>query len=127
MWIVFAFWAAFGTTVALLATSLWTGWTGRRRLHLRLAPTALVVLAVTIVLTERLASVRHFPPQEMEIHLWFAKIGAALALPVLVTGLVLIRRPGWRRAHRVCVLLFLTGVLVATGTGIWVFSLSTPA
>lgn len=121
-----AFWASFLVTLALLAGAVWTGWRGRRRLHFVVAPAAIAMLAVTVVLTERLARAVSFPEQEMAIHLAFAKTGAVLVLPVVVTGLLTVRWRRWKRAHLACVGLFFAVVLIATGTGIWVFSLSTP-
>lgn len=121
-----AFWIAFVATLATLAGALWTGFRRRRRAHLLLGPVSLVCLAVAILLAERLASVRDFPREPLRIHLWFAKSGALLALPVIVTGLLLWRSPRWRVAHRVCVVLFVAVTLIATGTGLWIFSQSTP-
>jgi hypothetical protein len=120
-----AFWASFAVTLALLLGAVWTGFRGRRRAHLRLAPLALVALAVTIVLTEQLLRAVRFPERELGIHLWFAKSGAALVVPVVVTGLLTVRNRRWRRLHRAAVGLFFLCALTATGTGIWVFSLST--
>jgi hypothetical protein len=62
----------------------------------------------------------------MRIHLWFAKSGAALVVPVVVTGLLNVRRPGFRKIHAISVGLFFLVALIATGTGIWVFTLATP-
>jgi len=120
------FWCSFVTTLALLAGALWTGWRARRRAHLWLAPLAIVALAVTVVLTERLLRAAEFPQQAMRIHLAFAKTAAVLVVPVILSGLWLLRRPRARRLHLVCVGLFLALAVAATGTGIWVFSLSTP-
>lgn len=120
------FWIAFGVTLASLVTTLITGFTHRRRAHFWAAPTTVVLLAITIVLAERLVRDHDFPAAQMRIHLVFAKSAAALVIPVVVTGLALVRRPGWRRAHLVCVALFVLTTVAATVTGIWVFSLSTP-
>lgn len=124
------FWVFFALTLAGLGTALWMGLRRRRRAHLRFAPVALVLLGVTIFFAERMGRARVFPAEQMRIHLWFAKSAALLVLPVLASGIVLARRPGpaprARRAHRVCVALFLLAAVVATGTGIWVFSLSRP-
>jgi hypothetical protein len=124
--IVLGFWVSFALTVVALALALVTGRRGRRRAHLVVGPLALVLLAIAILFAEKLASVRSFPPGALAVHLVFAKTGALLALPVIVTGLLLLRNPRWRRAHWCCVLLFLAGVLTATGTGAWVFARSTP-
>jgi hypothetical protein len=88
-----------------------------------------VLLGVAIVMAEQLGRARSFPQSEMRVHLVFAKTAAVLVLPVVITGVLLARARGsrvrtWRRAHRVCVIVFLAAALAATGTGVWVFSLS---
>ncbi len=120
------FWTFFSLTLAGLGSAVATGLARRRRLHLFFAPVSLVLLTVTIVFAERMASSRVFPEEEMRIHLWFAKSAAVLALPVIVSGIYVARTARGRRTHLLCVLIFLIGTLIATGTGIWVFSLSAP-
>ncbi|MDA0373544.1 MAG: hypothetical protein O2865_07140 [Planctomycetota bacterium] len=121
-----SFWVSFLLTLGLLVGAVWTGAKGMRRAHFCLAPAGLVALAVTIVLTERLLRAVEFPKEEMRIHLWFAKSAAALVLPVVITGFLNVRRPNWRRIHAASVGLFFVAALIATGTGIWVFTLATP-
>ncbi len=123
---VVGFWSSFVVTLVLVGATVWTGFTARRRAHLGLALAAVAMLTVTILLTERLVRAIDFPEAEMAIHLIFAKTGALLVLPVAVTGILTWRRPTWKKVHLTCVALFLLDVLIATGTGIWVFSLSTP-
>ncbi len=120
------FWIVFPITLALLIGALWTGSRGIRRVHLILAPVSLVFLGVAILLAVRMGQTRNFPPDEMRIHRMFATSAALLALPVIASGLALFRSPRWRRVHRVCVILFFFTALVATGTGVWVFTMSTP-
>lgn len=120
------FWVSFLLTLALLVAALVTGWGGWRRVHLRLGPIALLSLAVTVVMAERLGKARVFPEEEMVIHLWFAKSAALLAVLVGGTGIYLWRTGRGRLVHRVCVLLFLLLTLIATGTGVWAFGMSTP-
>lgn len=116
------FWITFVTTVLLLVASLVTGWTARRRVHLWFGPLTMVSLGVTIVLTEELMRRYTFPPDTLRVHLWFAKAGGLLALPVIVTGIWLWRRPQARRWHQAAVYGWLVSVLLATGTGLWMFS-----
>ena len=120
------FWIAFVVTLALFGGALWSGLRRRRRLHFVLAPIAIAGLVVTIILTEQLVRAVEFPAEPMRIHLWFAKTAALLVLPVIATGLWTWRSPGRRRMHRLTVFTFLLFVVVATCTGIWVYSLSTP-
>ena len=123
---VIVFWTLFGLTVALIVATLWAGLTHRRRVHYSLAVSTVLALTATVVVTEQLVRARDFPREELDFHKLLAKTAAALVLPVIATGLTLVRRPKWRRVHLLCVVLFLVMVLVATGTGIWVYSLSTP-
>lgn len=115
------FWIAFVTTVVLLVAALFTGWSGRRRVHLWLGPLTMVSLTITIVLTEELVSCYEFPKDVLATHLVFAKAGGLLALPVIVTGVWLWRSERARKWHRACVLVWLVSVLAATGTGLWMF------
>jgi hypothetical protein len=116
------FWLSLVVTVALIATALVSGLRGGRRLHLVCGPAAIVMLSVTIVLTEQLVRQYDFPADVREIHLPCAKAGGLLAVPVVLTGVWLWRSPRARNWHRVAVWVWLAGVLVATATGIWMFS-----
>ncbi len=120
------FWTLFPITLALLIGALWTGCRKIRRVHLVLAPLSLVFLGVAIILAVRMGRTRIFPPDEMRTHRMIATAAALLVLPVIASGLALVRSPRWRRVHRVCVILFFFTALVATGTGVWVFTMSTP-
>jgi hypothetical protein len=120
------FWVFFSLTLLGLAAAMVTGLRGPRRVHLVLGPACVVLLTLTIVEAERMTGNRSFPRDEMAIHLWFAKTAAALMLPVIVTGVVLWRTARWRRAHFWCVIAFLVMAVTASGTGIWVYSMSTP-
>lgn len=118
------FWTCFSLTLLTLGAAFVAGLRGARRLHLVIAPLSLALLTVTVLLTEALTSARLFPEQELRIHLWFAKAAGALAILVAVTGVFLWRTGRGRRCHFWCVVVFLVGAVVATGTGLWAFSLS---
>ncbi len=118
-----SFWTAFVATVVLLVASLVTGRLRKRKVHLVLGPATVVSLAVAIVLTERLMSNYTFPPEELAFHLIFAKAGGLLVLPVVITGIWLVRSERARVFHRAAVAIWLLSVLAATGTGLWMFSL----
>lgn len=120
------FWASFATTLVLLVVAIVAALRRKRKIHLVAGPLAIVSLAITVVFTERLVKTREFPPEELGIHLWFAKSGGVLALLVAISGVLLAFQPRLRKVHRVFVVLFLLVTLVATGTGIWVFQLSSP-
>ncbi|MFO1077849.1 MAG: hypothetical protein U1E73_09005 [Planctomycetota bacterium] len=122
---VVPFWVSFLTTVCLLVAALATGLLHRRRAHLVLGPLVMVALGVTVFLTEELMRKYDFPAEALRTHLWFAKAGGLLALPVIVTGVWLWRRPRARFAHRLTVWIWLLSVLAATGTGLWIFALGT--
>lgn len=119
------FWIAFGATVLLLVASLYTGIRRRRKVHLWLGPLTIVAMAIAIWETEKLMVQYTFPEEELAFHLIFAKAGGLLALPVMLTGLWLWRRPRARVWHRVAVVVWLAAVLMATCTGLWMFGLGT--
>lgn len=120
------FWISFVVTVVLMVAALLTGFLRRRRAHLWLGPLVMVALGVTIKLTEELVARYDFPEDVKRTHLWFAKTGGMLALPVIVTGLWLWRTEKARLWHKVAVYVWLLAVLTATGTGLWMFSHGTP-
>jgi len=117
------FWLAFTATVVLLVGALWSAWMRRRRLHLVLGPCTMVALAIAILLTEQLMRRYEFPPDALQFHLYFAKAGGLLALPVVLTGIWLWRSESARLWHRAAVVIWLVAVLLATGTGLWLFGL----
>ena len=121
------FWLSFVSTVAALVGVLVTGLRRRRRQHFTFAVAFIVLLAVTIWLTESLMRSVEFPREELDFHLKFAMSATFLLLPVVVSGLMLARRGGRvvRWIHRIAVVVFVVAVLLATATGIWVFSLAT--
>lgn len=116
------FWLALCSTVALIGATLVTGHRHRRRLHLWLGPLTLIMVAVTIVLTEQLVSRYEFPAATRDIHLPIAKAAGLLAIPVALTGAWLWRSGRARRWHRVAVWLWLASVLAAAATGFWMFA-----
>ena len=113
------------TVVALILT-VRSGLTRQRQQHLRRAITMIVLLAITIYFAFRLGGVRNFPDAEMAIHKIFSRTAAYMVIPLVATGWMLWRRPGWRTAHRLCIGVFLSAVLGAAVTGVWVLWLSTP-
>ncbi|MCR9243818.1 MAG: hypothetical protein NXI31_02220 [bacterium] len=119
------FWIAFVATLVCVVGALVSGYRCRRRLHLVFGPAAMVALAFAIVFTEQLVRRYEFPRENLDFHLVFAKSAAALALPVIITGIVLLFRPKVRKLHLVCVWVWLAATLVATGTGFWMFSTGT--
>lgn len=116
------FWIAFVLTVTSLVAALVTGLRRWRRLHLWFGPLTIVLLAITVVLTEQLAACYDFPADVKDTHLPWAKAGGLLALPVVLSGLWLWRSERARWPHRIAVLVWLVVVLVAVGTGIWMFA-----
>lgn len=121
-----AFFTCLGLTLASMVLTMAAGRRARRRQHLRRAIVTVVLLVVSVALALWLGRVRDFPPEQMAIHKWFARTAGVLVLPVAVTGILLWHRPGWRTAHKACVYLLVLISVVAVGTGIWVFTLSTP-
>ena len=126
MLLIITFFLTLGVTVVAVFMTLQTGRRGQRRAHLVRALCTVGLLGVTIVLALWLGEQRDFPEQAMAIHKIFARTAGLMVFPVVGTGIMLWHRPAWRIVHRSCVYLFLVAILVASGTGIWVFALSTP-
>lgn len=125
MAVTIAFWSMLSLTLVLLGTALVTGRRRLRRAHLWVGPLTMLSLLVTVLLAEQLVRRYEFPERPMAIHLVFAKTAGFLALPVIVSGVWLVFRPGLRRLHQVAVGLFVLAAVIATGTGLWIFSLAT--
>jgi len=119
------FWIALVVTVVLIVVTLLTGFLRKRKAHLWLGPLTVISLTIAIVLTERLMGNYTFPEDELAIHLVFAKAGGLMAIPVVISGIWLWRTERARIWHRCLVFLWLAAVLTATGTGLWMFALST--
>lgn len=120
------FWMALVSTVALMALALVSGLQRKRRAHLLAGPASMASLVVAILLTEKLARLYAFDPEVQRIHLVCAKVGGLLAIPVVLTGILLWRRPSTRRLHRWAVWIFVVATLVATATGVWMFAGAVP-
>ena len=120
------FWIAFVTTVVLLIVAAATGFSKKRKIHLWAGPATIVALGLAIWQVEKLSRNYSFPPEVLSFHLIFAKAGGLLALPVVATGIWLSRSERARRFHRAAVILWLVVVLIATGTGLYMFGLGTP-
>jgi hypothetical protein len=121
------FWLTFSLAVGALLAALWTGVTARRRLHLVVAPAALVLLAVAVGLAVRMGAERAFPEAAMAVHRPIAQAAGLLALLVAATGVVLWRSGRGRRLHLIAVVLFVLAALAATGSGVWCFLQAPPA
>lgn len=91
-----------------------------------MAIASVLTLAVAIVFAELMARERVFPQEAMRVHLVFAKAAGFAVVPVVVTGLLLLRRPGVRRWHLRAVWLFLLLAAAATVTGVYAFTGSMP-
>ncbi len=116
------FWIALVSTVALMALAIVSGLQRKRRAHLIAGPASMVSLVVAILLTEKLARLYAFDPDVQRIHLVCAKAGGLLAIPVVLTGLLLWKKPAARGVHRWAVWIFVVATLVATATGGWMFT-----
>lgn len=121
------FWVSFLVTLLLLAGSVWSGLTHRRRVHFVVVPLTVVSLLITIRMTGSLVETRLFPEEELAFHLRFAISATAMLVPVAITGIGYARwGRSWRLWHRLAVAAFLLLAVTATVTGVWVFSLSEP-
>ena len=120
------FFVALGLTAVAVVLTVRSGRRGDRRSHVLRALLTVALLIVSIVLALMLGQARNFPDPAMAIHKVIARTAGLLVLPVIFTGIMLWRRPGWRIVHRACVYGLIIALAVAIVTGTWVFSLSTP-
>lgn len=120
------FWIFFLLTLVALVGALYSGWSGQRRWHLVLGPLTLGLLVLAIVFAVLMGQVREFPRDIMRIHRPIALSAGLCGVMVAVTGCMLWRTGRARRAHFVLVLLFSVAAVVASTTGIWAFTQSSP-
>lgn len=125
---MFTLWFLISASLAIvgLGVTYRAGRQRRRRLHVGMAIVSVAALAVAIVFTELMAREREFPRDAMRVHLVFANAAAVAVLPVVVTGVLLLRRPRVRRWHLRAVWLFLLLAVAATVTGVYAFAGSVP-
>ena len=90
--------------VAIVFTVL-AGLRKRRRAHLARAITTVVLLAITVFFAYQMKTERDFPVEEMKIHRIFSTSIACIVPLLALTGAMLWRRPGWRTAHRLFIVL----------------------
>ena len=117
---------ALAVTVVLLAGTLWSGFRGQRRAHVPFAVATILALLVAIYFAETVGTYWNFPDWPLWIHLRFAWAGTILILPVAVSGILALRRPGSAPGHKKLVFVFLGVVLCAIATGTWIFLVGSP-
>ena len=113
-------------TVLLLALDVWSGKTARRRPHVVLACVTLVALAVAIYFAERVGSYWTFPKGPLNVHLGLAYAATILALCVALSGVLHLYGKAPRKVHAAIAWLFVAGVIAATATGVWIFTVGEP-
>jgi hypothetical protein len=124
-----AFWIVFPSTVALLGVDLFTGLTGRRRLHLASVALTVTGLVASIVLAVRMGSGSSFDPRVQLVHRALARSVVVLLLPMAVTGAMILSsgRAAARRAHRRVAYVLVALALAATATGVAMKRTARPA
>ena len=115
-----------GVTLALLGGVVWTGYRARRPVHLTLVVSAVLALGGTIFFAEQLGD--HYDLEAAgwiyPVHLFIAKAcTAAYVLPV-VTGILVIRRSGSVRLHRIAAFSVLGLTVLTAITGTWMVLVS---
>jgi len=115
-----------GVTLALLGGVVWTGYHGRRPVHLTLVTSAILSLGGTIFFAEKLGD--HYDLETAgwiyPVHLIIAKAcTAAYVLPV-VTGILVIRGSSGLRLHRIAAFSVLGLTVLTAITGTWMLLLS---
>ena len=120
------FLSSLALTVALLVLTLWTGRTGRRKVHFLAAPATVAALAVAIWQAEIFGRDWDFDHVRLTVHLWCAGTALALLPGTVYSGLQLVRKPDWRGAHRRWLAGFVSTTLLAVLTAGWMFLGATP-
>lgn len=120
------FLANLALTVVMLAVTLWTGKTGRRRAHFTAAPSTVVVLALAIWQAELFGKGYDFDTLRLRVHLICAGLALASLPGTVWSGLKLVRHPQVRAVHRRWVFAFVVLTVLAVLTAGWMFLSATP-
>lgn len=113
-------------TVALLACTIFTGLTARRRAHYPFAVATVIGLAIAIYQARIYGEAFVIPGDRLRIHLGFAFTALGLLPPAVVTGVLLIRRARVRVWHRVFVWSFVVTTVVAMACALWMLEGAEP-
>ena len=109
-----------GVTLALLGAVVWTGYHGRRPVHIAFVVTAVSSLGVTIFFAEKLGGMYDLEAAGWiyPVHLFIAKTCTAAYVVPVVTGIMTIKNPAKLRLHRIAAftVLGLTLLTAITGT-----------
>jgi hypothetical protein len=115
-------------TAVMMGMTVLAGIRKQRRTHVVRAITTVVSLTAAVIFAYLMSLYeRVLPPREMAIHRIFSMTVAGITPAVVITGILLWRKPRWRRAHRWCVGVLVLATVGALGTGLWVLFLSARA
>ncbi len=106
-------------TVALLVLVAWTGHKAKRKLHIILVVVTVLSLASSIRFA--LLTGRHYDLESAgiitPIHMFVARAATICYLLPVVTGVLTIRKPSYRKLHGKVALLVIAVTVLATITG----------
>lgn len=106
-------------TVALLACTIWTGLTARRRAHYPCAVLTVIGLTIAIFQARIYGEAFVIPGDRLRIHLGFAFTALGLLPFAVTTGILLIRRARVRLWHRIFVWAFVVTTVIAMACALW--------
>lgn len=108
-------------TVLLLVLTVHSGRNGLRKRHYFLVFATLLSLTLAIRQAGLYGKSFEFNPLRLSIHLGFAFSALTSFLGVATSGVLLIKNPGWRAAHKRWVYSFIALVGCAVFTAIFMF------
>ncbi|MCB9891378.1 MAG: hypothetical protein H6833_07015 [Planctomycetes bacterium] len=120
------FFIALAATVVALGFVVWSGKTRRRKPHYVSVGFAAVGLGFAILYAERIGRLWDFPPVPLRIHLTLAYAATGMTLVAVVSGLLHAFSKISRAAHARLAWLTLACIVLATMTGIWIFTVGSP-
>ena len=120
------FFASLGTSVALLVAVFVTAKLHKVKAHIACVAVMVVALLVTLGFAETLGQRYVFDSLSYWVHLPLAVTATGTLLAPLITGFRHWRGQGSVKAHKIAVGVWVTLVLLALGTGIWMLSAATP-
>lgn len=113
-------------TVVLLVAVCWSGFAGRRALHVPLVVVTVVSLGASIYYAKELGRYYDLETAGLitPVHLTIAKITTALYLVPIATGIATLAGKDVKRFHRFAALSVVLLTLITTATGAWMLAAS---
>lgn len=123
--LLIGFFAALGATVLALGVALWLAHVHRPRGHIAAIAAFLLAFVATIGFAELLGQRYEFAPLPYRVHMPIAFATTLFSLAPLWSGWMHWQGKRTRERHQLLARVFLVGVVLSLGTGVWMLATGT--